>query len=148
MALQIVRAFRVPPAPPRSPERPAPPHDPRHAAAAPTRLALLTPGPGESLTVGQAVLIRWQTSCVPGLLLYRLQLSLDGGLTYSRDIAPLLDGQECCYLWTPSDDMVTAAARLRLTAIHWGEASSNGSFAILPRARLCGPRTAAAFVTS
>jgi hypothetical protein len=37
---------------------------------APSRVTVLTPKRGEIATVGHPVLIRWQTSCIPGLLLH------------------------------------------------------------------------------
>ncbi|MGE3542035.1 MAG: hypothetical protein AB7N91_32045 [Candidatus Tectimicrobiota bacterium] len=99
------------------------------------RVTVLTPGASDLVTTGCPVLIRWQTSCLPGLLLYYIQLSLDGGATYRHDISPLLDGPDCRYLWIPGDDAVTSTARLRVVAINWGEATSEGTFIILPRHR-------------
>lgn len=102
------------------------------SATTSTRLQVLTPGHGDIVTAGQPVLISWQTSCVPGLLLYCIRLSTDGGVSYRWDISPLLDSKECQYIWIPTEEFVTPAARIRVVAINWAEATSDGCFMILP----------------
>jgi hypothetical protein len=102
---------------------------------APSRVTVLTPRSGEIVTVGHPVLIRWQTSCLPGLLLHCVQLSTDGGSTYLWNISPLLDGKDSHYLWIPTEDVVTGAARIRVMAINWGEATNDGPFIIQPTDR-------------
>ena len=97
---------------------------------APSRVTVLTPKSGETVTVGDSVLIHWQTSCIPGLLLHYVQLSTDGGATYLWNISPLLDGKDSHYLWIPTENVVTRVARIRVVAINWGEATNDGPFII------------------
>jgi len=97
-----------------------------------SRVTVLTPKGGEIVTVGHPVLIRWHTSCFAGLVFHQVQLSTDGGATYTRNVSPLLDGKDHHYLWSPTDDVVTRAARIRIVAINWGEAVSDGPFIIMP----------------
>jgi hypothetical protein len=104
----------------------------RHA---PSRVTVLTPKSGEIVTVGDPVLIHWQTSCIPGLLLHYVQLSTDGGATFLWNISPLLDGKNSHYLWIPTENVVTRAARIRVVAINWGEATNDGPFIIQPTDR-------------
>ena len=69
---------------------------------APSQVTVLAPKRGETVTVGHPVLIRWHTSCIPGLILRYVQLSTDGGVTYLWNISPLLDGKDYHYLWIPA----------------------------------------------
>jgi hypothetical protein len=101
----------------------------------PPRVTVLAPRSGALVTVGVPVLICWATSCLAGLVLHHLQLSMDGGATYVRDIAPLLTGTDHHYLWIPPGDVVTDAARIRVRAVGWGEAVSEGLFRIQGAAR-------------
>lgn len=132
MAIQSVRVPRA--SAPHHPTQEAQPatHPIPSSSPASTRLQVLRPGNGDIVTAGQPVLIGWQTSCVPGLLLYCIQLSTDGGVSYRWDISPLLDGKECQYIWIPTEELVTPAARIRVVAINWAEATSDGCFMILP----------------
>ncbi len=98
-----------------------------------SRVAVLTPKGGEVVTVGHSVLIRWHNSCFPGLVFHQIQLSTDGGATYTHNISPLLDAKDYHYLWHPTDDVVTRAARIRVIAINWGEAASDGLFMIVSK---------------
>ena len=110
------------------------PAEPAHLSpVVPTRVTLLAPQGGEVVMVGHPVLIRWHTSCVAGLVFHQVQLSTDGGSTYTRNISPLLDGKNDHYLWNPTDDVVTPSARIRIAAINWGEATSDIPFMIIPK---------------
>jgi hypothetical protein len=102
------------------------------ALSALARVSVLTPRNGDIVIVGHPILIRWHTSCLAGLVLHHLQLSTDGGATYLWDIAPLLEGKDSHYLWIPTGDVVTEAARIRVRAVSWGEAVSDGLFSIQP----------------
>lgn len=105
--------------------------EPTHASRnAPARVIVLTPARSEIVTVGHPVLIRWHTSCIPGLILHYVQLSTDGGATYRWNISPLLDGKDYHYLWIPAEDVVTPSARIRVVAMNWGEATNDGPFII------------------
>lgn len=100
------------------------------APRAPVRVTVLAPRSGAIVLVGHPVLICWQTSCLAGLVFHYVQLSTDGGATYPRDLSPLLDGQEHDYLWSPTEEVVTETARIRVVAVNWGEAVSDGLFSI------------------
>jgi hypothetical protein len=50
--------------------------------SAQSRVTILAPRGGEIVTVGYPVLVRWHTSCFPGLVFHQVQLSTDGGATY------------------------------------------------------------------
>ena len=116
--------------------------DPTHATRnAPARVTVFTPKRSDIVTAGHPALIRWHTSCIPGLILHYVQLSTDGGATYPWNISPLLDGKDSHYLWIPSEDVVTHAARIRVVAINWGEATNDGPFIIQ---RTAGRRLVAA----
>ena len=95
---------------------------------------VLTPNRGEVLTVGQPVTILWKSAGRVGLVAHQVQLSVDGGVTYNQDISPRLDGMARSYTWTPTADMVTKEARVRVVAIdrsgNWGADDSDGTFMI------------------
>ena len=95
---------------------------------------VLTPNGGEVLTVGQPVTILWKSASRIGLVAHQVQLSTDGGATYNQDISPRLDGTARSYIWTPTADMVTKEARVRVVAIdrigNWGADDSDGIFII------------------
>ncbi|MGE3539675.1 MAG: hypothetical protein AB7N91_19880 [Candidatus Tectimicrobiota bacterium] len=110
---------------------PQPGDPPQRSPDAPSRVTVLSPQGGEVVMVGHPVLIRWHSSCYAGLVFHQVQLSTDGGATYPRNLSPLLDGQDSHYLWSPTDDVVTPTARIRIVAINWGEATTDGPFSIV-----------------
>jgi hypothetical protein len=95
---------------------------------------VLTPNGGEVLSVGQPVMIVWKSAGRIGLVAHQAQLSMDGGVTYNQEISPRLDGMARSYTWTPTADMVTKEARVRVIAIdrggNWGADDSDRTFMI------------------
>lgn len=120
----------------------------------PPRVRVLYPDGGETFAAKSRVTIRWSAGDDRGVVVQRVQLSLDGGKTH-RDLCPALDGTVQSVEWiVPSTPCERARIRVvaRDAAGNLGLDTSNGCFTITeagpdkqaPTVELQGPAEGAA----
>jgi len=95
--------------------------------ATPPAVVVTAPDGSQTLTVGVSFTITW-TSSDPGggIASQEIQLSKDGGLTFSTVIVTGLAGIVDSFQWTPTSADVTTTGRIRVTATDVGSSPTTG----------------------